>query len=400
MIKINKLHSDDLCERYLTFTLDTVIQPKLSVMIDAAPPELRANIRSFFNRNYLRSIILSPPEDIENIINTIYSRFPVFAERYCYSYLLANVFVDERYKTLNLMDPADKILFDSIVARTVRDLSALAGTTQLYITPDYLQKLSQGIARSEKKKHLMRLENAKRGRSQATDKIKSLFPVWVNEFEKCFDYEAISEEFGLEIAQSMDLNICPYCGLEYIQTYTGDDIFLRPDLDHFYPKTRFPFLATCLYNLIPSGVICNQKHKKNYPMLGHMHPCVDGLDNDDVFDFIYFPEGDILDTLEIGLRVDDSNHKGKNLHIFKIKPLYNKHEDLRVWFKTTYDVRNFFQEQGLLENPAHLQHDHVLLRPVIDLIRPITKVTAQKFKVEAVNNLFNTTFRTIPQQED
>ena len=35
------------------------------------------------------------------------------------------------------------------------------------------------------------------------------------------------------------------------------------ELDHFYPKARVPYLAICLYNLVPSGSICNGANGKH-----------------------------------------------------------------------------------------------------------------------------------------
>ena len=36
---------------------------------------------------------------------------------------------------------------------------------------------------------------------------------------------------------------------------------ITPDLDHFYPKSKYPFLAVTLSNLIPSCLFCNQRAK-------------------------------------------------------------------------------------------------------------------------------------------
>jgi hypothetical protein len=32
---------------------------------------------------------------------------------------------------------------------------------------------------------------------------------------------------------------------------------LMPEIDHFYPKDKYPFLAVSFFNLIPSCLTCN-----------------------------------------------------------------------------------------------------------------------------------------------
>lgn len=67
-----------------------------------------------------------------------------------------------------------------------------------------------------------------------------------------------------EIYGALDIDVCPYCNRSLIapidegtgkKTATGE-------LDHFYCKSRYPYLAISLYNLIPSCGICNGKSRK------------------------------------------------------------------------------------------------------------------------------------------
>ena len=56
----------------------------------------------------------------------------------------------------------------------------------------------------------------------------------------------------------MGIEVCPYCQRNYISNY---DEKTTADLDHFYPKSLYPFLALSLYNFIPSCQICNSRFK-------------------------------------------------------------------------------------------------------------------------------------------
>ncbi|MCG3714606.1 hypothetical protein L5F64_03370 [Aliarcobacter butzleri] len=69
---------------------------------------------------------------------------------------------------------------------------------------------------------------------------------------------------GKELIKSSDISICPYCYRSYIGVIEEEKgkRAITPDLDHFYPKSKYPFLAVTLSNLIPSCLFCNQRAKK------------------------------------------------------------------------------------------------------------------------------------------
>lgn len=65
-----------------------------------------------------------------------------------------------------------------------------------------------------------------------------------------------------EFVKALDINVCPYCGRNYIFTI-GDNQNKngRPEIDHFFPEQEYPFLSCSLYNFVPSCPQCNhQKH--------------------------------------------------------------------------------------------------------------------------------------------
>lgn len=74
------------------------------------------------------------------------------------------------------------------------------------------------------------------------------------------------------LTESLGLKACPYCNQEEIiyQEVQAEDgslhKIMNSELDHFYPKSRVPYLAVSLFNLVPSGSICNGgtgKHEKD-----------------------------------------------------------------------------------------------------------------------------------------
>lgn len=58
-----------------------------------------------------------------------------------------------------------------------------------------------------------------------------------------------------KILRKLDVPVCPYCNRQFISTLASGRA--RPQLDHFFPKNIYPYLALSLYNMVPSCSICN-----------------------------------------------------------------------------------------------------------------------------------------------
>lgn len=62
-----------------------------------------------------------------------------------------------------------------------------------------------------------------------------------------------------ELTRRLNIDVCPYCNRQYVFTIKDGDG--RPQIDHFYPQSDFPYLSCSLYNFIPSCPQCN--HQKS-----------------------------------------------------------------------------------------------------------------------------------------
>ncbi len=65
------------------------------------------------------------------------------------------------------------------------------------------------------------------------------------------------EYSAYKFVETIDLKTCPYCNRNYTFIVDEESGKLRPEIDHFYPKSIYPFLSMSFYNLIPSCPICN-----------------------------------------------------------------------------------------------------------------------------------------------
>lgn len=101
-----------------------------------------------------------------------------------------------------------------------------------------------------------------------------------------FDYSKFSKKStagwnAYELCKASKYILCPYCQQSYaftVRKVKGGAF--RPTLDHYFPKSRYPYLALSLYNLVPSCYTCNSslKSTKNFYSNRHLHPLWDAED--------------------------------------------------------------------------------------------------------------------------
>lgn len=65
----------------------------------------------------------------------------------------------------------------------------------------------------------------------------------------------IKRKIAYTISEKLDIRVCPYCNRQY--TFTLSKEHIRPQFDHYFPKSKYPYLALSFYNLIPCCGTCN-----------------------------------------------------------------------------------------------------------------------------------------------
>ena len=150
----------------------------------------------------------------------------------------------------------------------------------------------------------------------------------------------------------LGLIVCPYCGRAYMHTVRprrdGKEVKVKPQIDHFLPKSRFPFLALNFYNMIPCCTQCNMApaKKEQNPMVEVPKPELRVMQpyhfDDKAITFRYNPKSEApLDASEMSISVDyHGNETLKNGYndFFFIDTLYAEHNleahDLYIKMKT------------------------------------------------------------------
>lgn len=65
------------------------------------------------------------------------------------------------------------------------------------------------------------------------------------------------------------LCVCPYCGRQWIDMAEEGGRISKSNIDHFLPKSKYPYLAMSFFNMIPACETCNKIDNK-----GDMDPVV------------------------------------------------------------------------------------------------------------------------------
>jgi hypothetical protein len=93
---------------------------------------------------------------------------------------------------------------------------------------------------------------------------------------------------GYEFLQyhTMSLKYCPYCNADTVYAFRKDNknrTKVVSALDHFYPKSKYPYLALSLYNLIPACSRCNSQMKGGADMTKVANPYIEDVHRHVVF---------------------------------------------------------------------------------------------------------------------
>lgn len=187
-------------------------------------------------------------------------------------------------------------------------------------------------------------------------------------FEHLYD-NFTKQNLGKKWASMTGVTVCPYCNRSYI--FMVDDGGVRPQYDHFFPKSKYPYLSISMYNLIPCCSVCNlAKHDGDSYKDGKLtmlYPYESGYGEQAVFnvsnkanqaDWIsawlgtaaeYRVELKYADGIASDLRMQIEN----SWKAFKLEELYEQHSDyIRDILRTKYIYNDEYFESLVAEFPS------------------------------------------------
>jgi hypothetical protein len=188
----------------------------------------------------------------------------------------------------------------------------------------------KGFSSSGYSKYLMIKNIHYKKRSVSEKSIITKFEKLHKKVNEIINYEGwfikSSKKPDYRLASDLNRNTCTYCNRSYIHTIVSsdDEKIMRPQFDHWFPKSKFPLLALSFYNLIPSCSSCNSSIKGGIDLniSDHIHPYLDDIA--DEFTFTYeFDKG--INKYKIDIETDNKRI-ANTVNEMCLTDVYNSHE--------------------------------------------------------------------------
>ncbi|WP_121966376.1 hypothetical protein [Myroides sp. N17-2] len=149
---------------------------------------------------------------------------------------------------------------------------------------------------------------------------------------------------GLTFLNKLNISTCVYCNRNYTLQLVNNHS--RAQLDHWLPKTHFPFAALNFYNLIPSCPSCNhikgQGDGKRW-WLDNWNNLVHPYFMEETFKFSY---SYLKDIDKLSVEIDSLNTKvSQTVEVNKIKEIYSAHNELEL--RDLFDLRKKYNDNYL-----------------------------------------------------
>ncbi|MGD9554661.1 MAG: HNH endonuclease [Arcobacteraceae bacterium] len=163
-----------------------------------------------------------------------------------------------------------------------------------------------------------------------------------------FNYEKFQSEITKFFTDNFDFRTCFYCNKDFITNFDADKKVSTFQLDHFYDKGKYPYLALSFYNLIPSCPTCNSSKVKGAKNTFEHDSKVGTFENetciapnDKTFDFHQKVKFKLLldknckhlyvkdkEDIDIPLKEQFTEQYDKYIEIFKLNERYKAHKDI------------------------------------------------------------------------
>lgn len=179
--------------------------------------------------------------------------------------------------------------------------------------------------------YLTALEKKKGDRTRSEKATITKYDKIKTQLHKIINYEnwfiSSKKLYDYQLAENLDRTTCTYCNRLYtntVRTEKGEKV-MRPQFDHWFPKSKFPLLALSFYNLIPSCSVCNSSTKGDtlFELSTHYHPYDKDIMDKFTFSYDHFKS---LDEYKIKISHDYGDTKAyKTFEDLNMATIYNAH---------------------------------------------------------------------------
>ena len=166
------------------------------------------------------------------------------------------------------------------------------------------------------------------------------------------------------LVELLGVKVCPYCNRNYINNinYSSKGVKRTCQIDHFFCKEKYPFLAISFYNLIPSCSTCN--HIKSNLDISYS-PYNNKKSSNDLGEFNFNIKSIefLFDSEYLDITFDCSSLLQKNKELFHIESQYAIHKDVvqeifrkKIIYSDTKVKELYNDFQDLFQNKEEVKH--------------------------------------------
>ena len=223
-----------------------------------------------------------------------------------------------------------------------------------------------------------------------------LMKVLYKEIVKAMRYDYVQEKVYPKIINQLGIKTCVYCNAQYAFSYdNGKDSFQNYEIDHWMPKSKYPYLCTSFFNLQPSCSKCN-KLKSSKDAILPFCLFTDDKSKLDPFDFSilhvscaqYLATHD-RDMLRIIFSSKEPGLKDNMDALFYISTQYQAHKEMveeliwkeQIYNSTILDIyKDNFKQLGFKQTDFNRfilsnydKDEDILKRPFAKMVQDIAK---------------------------
>lgn len=213
---------------------------------------------------------------------------------------------------------------------------------------------------------------------------------------KAMRYDYVQEKVYPKIINQLGIKTCVYCNAQYAFSYdNGKDSFQNYEIDHWMPKSKYPYLCTSFFNLQPSCPKCNKSKSSKDDILPFCLYTHDGSKlNPFDFSILHLSCAQYLathdrDMLRIIFSSKEPGLKDNMDTLFHISTQYQAHKDVveeLIWKKQIYNstilgiYKDNFKQLGFKQTDFNRfilsnydKDEDILKRPFAKMVQDIAK---------------------------
>ncbi|WP_429099314.1 hypothetical protein [Aeromonas veronii] len=388
MIDIETTFDEQLIAEIKNYFRREII-PKIHTYSETIPTEeKRILFNNLFTDDAILSLIDASPDALEEFADNVYRTFPEFAERYHPQIIYQDITEDlSIFDNIKVVTGHELVITESarLVIARINEINFHRNST-LFLSVK--EELADNVSKTKKLKALQKIRNYITGHYKINQIYINNLPVWTRTPFDMFDYIQFRKTFGRRLINSHNLKVCPFCAHDSVDIVNGVRKNHLPALDHFLPKSKYPFFALSVNNLLPTCHRCNSSFKGEIDMIkNNYHPLRDRINNVDVFHFnlaLDTPfENPRPEALSINIECNIRKFMN-NASIFELDALYNLDKCKKIFF----DARErceYYKNHGEY-SPIEILADNYLTRMKLHIDRGADpkRESLQKFQIEVL----------------